>query len=53
MVSSEQDLMCSGARPRAGDIPFLFGGGSNLLLTRDIETPGVAALRCWGKRVIF
>ena len=52
VVSSEQDLMrwCSAAGQATP--PFLLGGGSNLLLTHEIEVP-VLQLALLGKRVIF
>lgn len=52
VVSSEQALMqwcadCGKATP-----PFLIGGGSNLLLTKDIDPP-VLQLALRGTRVVF
>ncbi len=52
VVASEQDLMQWCAAHGREAPPFLLGGGSNLLLTRDIEAP-VLQLALLGKRVIF
>ena len=52
VVSSELDLMRWCAAQAGATPPFILGGGSNLLLTRDIEAP-VLQLALLGKRVIF
>ncbi len=52
MVSSEQVLMRWCAAHGKHTPPFLIGGGSNLLLTHDIEAP-VLQLAPRGTRVVF
>ena len=52
VVSSEQDLMQWCAEHGKATPPFLIGGGSNLLLTKDIEPP-VLQLALRGARVVF
>ncbi len=52
VVSSEQDLMQWCAEHGKSAPPFLIGGGSNLLLTKDIEPP-VLQLALRGARVVF
>lgn len=52
VVSSEQALMQWCADHGKSTPPFLMGGGSNLLLTRDIEAP-VLQLALRGARVVF
>jgi UDP-N-acetylmuramate dehydrogenase len=51
-VTSEQDLMQWCATHGNDTPPFLIGGGSNLLLTRDLEAP-VLQLSLRGTRVVF
>ena len=52
VVSSEQALMRWCAEQGKATPPFLIGGGSNLLLTRDIEAP-VLQIAPRGTRVVF
>lgn len=52
VVSSEQQLMRWCAEHGKATPPFLMGGGSNLLLTRDIDAP-VLQLALRGTRVVF
>ena len=52
VVSSEQALMQWCAEQGRTTPPFLIGGGSNLLLTQDIESP-VLQLALRGARVVF
>ncbi len=52
VVSSEQTLMQWCAEHGKTTPPFLIGGGSNLLLTHDIEAP-VLQLALRGTRVVF
>ena len=52
VVSSEQALMRWCAKQGKATPPFLIGGGSNLLLTRDIEAP-VLQIAPRGARVVF
>ncbi len=52
VVSSEQALMQWCSAHGKNTPPFLIGGGSNLLLTRDIEAP-VLQLAARGTRVVF
>ena len=52
MVSSEQTLMQWCAAHGKDTPPFLIGGGSNLLLTRDIDAP-VLHIAPRGMRVVF
>lgn len=52
VVSSEQVLMQWCADKGKSTPPFLMGGGSNLLLTHDIESP-VLQLALRGTRVVF
>jgi UDP-N-acetylmuramate dehydrogenase len=52
VVSSEQQLMQWCAEHGKATPPFLIGGGSNLLLTHDIELP-VLQLALRGARVVF
>ena len=51
-VSSEAALMDWCARSGKVTPPFLIGGGSNLLLTRDIESP-VLQIAPRGARIVF
>ena len=51
-VTSEQALMQWCAEHGEASPPFLMGGGSNLLLTHDIEAP-VLQIAPRGKRVVF
>ena len=52
VVSSEQQLMQWCAAHGKATPPLLIGGGSNLLLTRDIEAP-VLQLAPRGMRIVF
>jgi UDP-N-acetylmuramate dehydrogenase len=52
VVSSEQQLMQWCAAHGKATPPFLIGGGSNLLLTHDIEAP-VLQLALRGTRIVF
>ena len=52
VVSSEQALMQWCAAHGKATPPFLIGGGSNLLLTHDIESP-VLQLAPRGTRIVF
>lgn len=52
VVSSEQQLMQWCAAHGTATPPLLIGGGSNLLLTRDIEAP-VLQLAPRGMRIVF
>ena len=52
VVSSEQVLMQWCAEHGRDTPPFLIGGGSNLLLTHDIEAP-VLQLALRGTRIVF
>lgn len=51
-VSSEQALMEWCAASGRATPPFLMGGGSNLLITRDIEAP-VLQIAPRGSRIVF